>query len=116
MDVFGRTPVSVQNKLIQDSRRFFENRFFEDRLNKHDVLITEQLEIITALTANTQALENKIRLLETAHSNLETLIGVNTGKLNDALFDLGLVTTQVKSLEKTVLILVEHVDIIEKPK
>lgn len=112
MDVFGRTPVSMQNKLFEDSRRFLENI-----LNNHDVIITEQLEKITDLITTVQTLENKISLQETASLNLETRIEENMRKLNDTIFELSLVTEQMTSLEKSLLVLVDHVDnIIEKPK
>jgi hypothetical protein len=66
MDVFGRTPIAVQNKLIEDNRRFFENR-----LNKHAALITEHSEKITGFITAVQTLENKINLLETMCTDVE---------------------------------------------
>jgi len=111
MDVFGRTPISVQNKLIEDNRRFFENRF-----NKHAALIAEQLETITDLTTNTQSLENKINLLETTCTDVEKRFMDYARKTNETIYELSLETGQIMSIQKTVLTLVEHVDSLEHPK
>lgn len=111
MDVFGRTPISVQNKLIEDNRRFFDSR-----LNKHAALIAEHLEKITDLITTVQTLENKINLLETVCADVEKRFMDYARKTNETIYELSLETGQIISIQKTVLTLVEHVHSLEHPK
>jgi hypothetical protein len=111
MDVFGRTPIAVQNKLIEDNRRFFENK-----LNKHGALITEHLEKITGLITAVQTVENKINLLETSCTDLEIRFMAYARKTNEIIYELRLETGQIVSIHKTVSTLADHIDNLEHPK
>jgi phage shock protein A len=111
MDVFGRTPIAVQNKLIEDNRRFFENR-----LNKHGALITEHSEKITGLITAVQTLENKINLLETKCADVEIRFMAYARKTTEIIYELTVETRQIASVHKTVATLADHIDNLEHPK